>query len=186
MLFGKRLLGEVTTRSFRRDRYIFLESMVADFSKAFPCITFKLELEIKLINAQALRTVDRRYVKIYGGLGMHPKLGPDSIIFITLHEVGHHLSNGRCSSYYDILACECASDFWAVNNGADVLRETSGSKLNLLVALDELSNLLNENPPPSPDGDTNLSPSCWSRGWAARKSALMSLMGEQNGSIHTH
>jgi hypothetical protein len=185
MLFGERLLCEVTTRSFR-DRNIFLESLIADFSRAFPCISFELELEIKLINAQAIRTVDSRYVKIYGGLGMHPKLGPNSITFVTLHEVGHHLSNGRCSGYYDVLACECASDLWAVTDGADVLRETSGNALNLLVALDELSCILDENAWPSPGCDTDhLSASCWSRGWSVRKSALMSLMGEKNGSVHT-
>jgi hypothetical protein len=172
MLFCDRLSDEEWALAPREERQRLLQEIMTDFSLSFPSLSFRLQLNFPLINAQAVTTVAGRHVNIYGGLAFHPKLGSDSLVLATLHEAGHHLSEGSRSPQNVTLACECAADFWSVTEGVFLLRERSGRKFRLDLALEEFSRIL-------PDDLMSLNVSgdrlsgCWSHGWSVRKNALL-------------
>ena len=142
MLLNNLFSKEDALRENVLDRRALLNAIVADFRKTFPDLRFELRSEFRIINAQAITLGDERYVIVYGGLAYHPKLGSDSLTFVLLHETGHHLASGRRLPLYKSLACECASDYWAVSQGADMLKCNSGRDLNIGFAVEELSQIL--------------------------------------------
>jgi hypothetical protein len=161
------------------NRQTLLDILLSDFGNAFPDLTFELGLDYPIINAQALALRDKRVVKIYGGLALHPKLGAEALTFITLHEAGHHLARGCRSGRDPSLACECASDYWAVTVGANRLLQKSGRRLQVRAALQELDQVMTPGQPSKRRYTTNdrsskgISTSgCWARKWSLRSSAL--------------
>jgi hypothetical protein len=179
MLFSDRLSEQEMLEAKGANRQVLLDILLSDFRKAFPDLTFELQLDFPIINAQAFALEDRRIVTIYGGLALHPKLGPESLAFIILHEAGHHLARG-CRSIRDrSLACECASDYWAVTVGTDTLLQKSGRRLRMRAALEELSQIMSSRQP-SKDSYTKkdryakrtATSGCWARGWSLRRHAL--------------
>ena len=172
MLFCDRLSDDVWANAPNHQRKHQLRGIMKDFALSFAPISFRLELNFNLINAQAVTTAAGRHVNIYGGLAFHPKLGPDSLVLATLHEVGYHLSE-ECRSHHNVtLACECAADYWSVTEGTYLLRKRSGKSFRLDSALDEFSRILPHDPN-SVDQNENQPPLCWSHGWPARKRALL-------------
>lgn len=173
MLFCDRLSEQEVTEAKAANREKLLETLLDDFRKAFPDLTFELQLDFTIINAQALKLQDRLIVMIYGGLALHPKLGAESLTFIILHEAGHHLARGCRSRRDPSLACECASDYWAVTVGTDTLLQKSGRRLQIRVALSELNEIMSPRQP-SKDRYTKRTsnPGCWAGGWPLRSHAL--------------
>jgi hypothetical protein len=172
MLFCERLSDQEWALAHREERQHQVQEIVSDFSTSFSPISFRLQLEFRLINAQAVTVLAGRHVNIYGGLAFHPELGPDALVLVILHEAGHHLSKGPRSPQNATLACECAADFWSVTEGPVLLKQRSGRHFGLGKALGELSRIL-------PDGqissgeENNSSRWCWCRGWSVRKDALL-------------
>ena len=173
MLFSDRLSDREALRTKCGDRHSLLEALLSDFRKAFPDLTFELQSNFSIINAQAFALGDKRIVTIYGGLARHPKLGVESLAFIILHEVGHHLATGCRSRRDPSLACECASDHWAVTVGMDTLFQKSGRHLQIRVALEELGQIMARGQPSKGRYTKRTSTSgCWARGWSLRSRAL--------------
>jgi len=175
MLFCDRLSQEQLFEAKASGRENLLETLLADFRKAFPELTFELQLDFRIINAQALKLEDRCIVSVYGGLALHPRLGANSLAFILLHEAGHHLAEGCRSRRDPSLACECAADHWAVTVGTDKLLQKSGRHLQMRIALEELNQVMT--PPRQPSqakytgsGSTS---GCWAQRWSSRHRALV-------------
>ena len=174
MLFCDRLSEQEVLEAKAANRESVLEVLLNDFRKTFPDLTFELQLDFTIINAQALTLEDKRTVTIYGGLALHPRLGAESLTFILLHEVGHHLAEGCRSGRDPSLACECASDYWAVTVGTDTLLQKSGRHLRMRVALEELNQVMSPRQPSKGGYTKKTSTSgCWARGWSSRSRALL-------------
>jgi hypothetical protein len=174
MLFCDRLSQQEMLEAKAANRESMLEMLLTDFRKAFPDLTFELQLDFTIINAQAMRLQDKPTVIIYGGLALHPKLGAESLTFILLHEVGHHLAEGFRSARDRALACECASDHWAVTVGTDTLFQKSGRHLRIPVALEELKQVMSPRQLSKRMYTKRTSTTgCWARGWSARSRALL-------------
>jgi hypothetical protein len=179
MLFSDRLSKQEMLEAKGANRQVLLDILLSDFRKAFPDLTFELQLDFSIINAQAFALEDRRIVTIYGGLALHPKLGAESLTFIILHEAGHHLARGCRSRRDPSLACECASDYWAVTVGTDTLLRKSGRRLQIPAALAELDQFMSPRQPSKHryikkrryTKRTSTS-GCWARGWSLRSRAL--------------
>ncbi len=181
MLFCDRLSEQEMLEAKAGNRENILEVLLNDFRKAFPDLTFELQLDFTIVNAQAMKLQDKSIVTIYGGLALHPRLGAESLTFILLHEVGHHLAKGCRSGRDPSLACECASDYWAVTVGTDTLLQKSGRHLHMRGAIEELNQVMS---PRQPSKDRYIKTSkdryikrtstsgCWARGWSLRSRAL--------------
>jgi hypothetical protein len=173
MLFCDRLSEPELLEAKAANRESLLETLLGDFRKAFPDLTFELQLDFTIINAQALALDDKRTVTIYGGLALHPKLGAESLTFILLHEAGHHLAEGCRSGRDPSLACECAADHWAVTVGTDKLLQKSGRHLRLRAAVEELNQVMGSGQPSKGRyNKSTLKSGCWVRGWPSRRRAL--------------
>ena len=174
MLFSDRLSKQEVLGTKRANRESLLEMLLNDFRKAFPDLTFELQLDFTIVNAQAIKLQDERTITIYGGLALHPSLGVKSLTFILLHEVGHHLAKGCRSGRDPSLACECASDYWAVTVGMNTLLQKSGRHLRMLAALEELSQIMGSIQVPKGSYTKTISSSaCWAGGWPLRSRALL-------------
>ena len=173
MLFSERLSEREMLEATGANRLTLLDALLKDFRKAFPNLTFELRLDFSIINAQAFALGDQRVVALYGGIALHPKLGVHSLTFIILHEAGHHLAKGCRSRRDPSLACECASDHWAVTAGTNRLLQKSGRRLRLRAAVAELDQIMGPRQPKK-DGYTKkaLTFDCWAEGWSLRTSAL--------------
>jgi hypothetical protein len=169
MLLGGLLSEEDPLRGNVPERRALVNAIVADFRKAFQDLRFDLRPEFRIVNAQAITLGDERCVIIYGGLAYHPKLRSDSLSFVLLHETGHHLASGRRLPFYKSMACECASDYWAATQGADMLKRSSGRDVNLGLAVEELGQIL-EIERQQPVGCVE---SCWNQNWSLRRRAII-------------
>ena len=174
MLFSDRVSKQEVLEAKGANRENLLEMLLGDFRKAFPDLTFELQLDFTIVNAQAMMLQDKPIVMIYGGLALHPALGAESLTFILLHEVGHHLAKGCRSKRDPSLACECASDYWAVTAGTDTLLQKSGRHLRIRTALEELTQVLGSRQPSKGKyTESALTSGCWTRGWSSRSHALL-------------
>ena len=154
-------------------RLEILGPIVDDFKQAFPDLTFELRLDRRVINAQAIALAGRKSVLLYGGLALHPHVGVDALIFCVLHEVGHHLANGNRLPCDASLACECAADYWASVDGANILREISGRNFEMEKAMDELSHVVEKQLGEDAQDCWEFEISrCWSRCFSLRRQAL--------------
>jgi hypothetical protein len=174
VLLGHRLSEQEVLEAKAANRESLLETLLSDFRKAFPDLTFDLQLDFKIVNAQAMKLQDEPTVTIYGGLALHPRLGADSLTFILLHEVGHHLAEGCRSGREPSLACECASDHWAVTVGRDTLLQKSGRNLGMRAAVTELDQVMSPRQPSKGRYSKRTSTcDCWAGGWLLRRCALL-------------
>jgi len=174
MLFSGRLSEQEVREAKRTNRQSVLEIILDDFRKAFPNLTFELQLDFTIINAQAIKLEDKSTVTLYGGLALHPRLGANSLTFILLHEVGHHLATGCRSGRDPSLACECASDCWAATAGMNTLLEKSGRSLQMRTALEELNRLMSPIQPEKGGYTKRIASSaCWATEWHLRRRALL-------------
>lgn len=174
MLFSDRLTDLEVLEAKAASRDNLAQLLVGDFRKAFPELTYELQLDFKTINAQALKLQDERLVTIYGGLALHPGLSTDALSLIILHETGHHLAKGCRLSRDPSLACECAADYWAATEGSDRLRQRSGRSLDMKTALAELGVIMSTGQRPKSRYSKNIPPSaCWAKSWALRSRALL-------------
>lgn len=168
MLFGG-FLPEVHPKP---ERLALLDAMLIDFRTAFPDLHFELRLDRRVINAQAIVLDGKRSVLIYGGLALHPILAEDSLTFVFLHEVGHHLAVGPRLPFNLSLACDCVADDWAAGEGSDVLHLRSGRRLEIRKALDELGRLMDERQDPELHDSEEPMLGCRNHRWKLRRSAL--------------
>ena len=166
-------------------RQFLLADLLAAFRNTFPKIRYQIFTELNLLNGQALVWRTQRIVQLYGGLALHPKLGSDGLTFIILHEVGHHLASGCRSKRDPSLACECASDHWAVTAGIDTLLQKSGRSLRLEAALEQLDQVHGPRQPRKAGYTKKAATSgCWAKGWSLRSRRL--LEGAQPPTIEGH
>ncbi len=154
-------------RAFRlRDE--LLRDILADFRRAFPGLLFELDRASATVNAQAIVRIDRRVVRIYGGLAYHALVGADGLAFALLHEAGHHLASGGRLGRREDMACECAADCWALTEGASRLKETAGRTFVVTEATKSLDHLTQAG---EAAGDRDVK-SCWAINWSKRRRIL--------------
>jgi hypothetical protein len=168
MLFGD-FLPEVCPKP---ERLALLDAILIDFRTSFPNLHFELRLDRRVINAQAILLDRKRCVLIYGGLALHPSLAENSLTFVFLHEVGHHLAVGPRLPFNLSLACDCVADNWAVGEGSEILRRKSGRLLQIGKALMELENLMSAGEEPELHHPEEQVSRCRNRKWALRKGGL--------------
>jgi hypothetical protein len=174
MLFCDHLSHQDLLETKQVNREGLLEGLLIDFRKTFPDLTFELQLDFSIINAQALRLANEQLVTIYGGLALHPRLGSDGLTLIVLHEVGHHLAEGCRSKRDPSLACECAADYWAVTTGMANLCMRTDRSLQIQVAVEELDQVMSARQPSKGKYTKRIKSSgCWAGGWPSRRHALL-------------
>lgn len=106
---------EVQDRS--SGRMELLASLAQVFRLTFPMLGFRIFDKIAAVNAQASVRDGLRSIDVFAGLAFHPAVDRDALVFIYLHEAGHHLSKGCRHPCNPQIACDCAADFWAVTEG---------------------------------------------------------------------
>jgi hypothetical protein len=171
VLFGELLSEQQILEAKAAGREALLTTILSDFRRTFPTLTFELQLAFRGINALAMTLRERRTVTVYGGLAFHPCLTDQSFSFVLLHEAGHHLAKGCRLSRDPSLACECAADHWAVTSGAELLYQRTRRSLDIEKALSELSAVMGTRHKP----DTRYSKKkigCWAKTWSLRRCAL--------------
>ena len=172
--------------------------LIAVFESNFPSVHYRLLSSVTAINAQASFANGACLVDIFGGLAYHPTIGHDGLVFMLLHETGHHLGIG-CRLPWAELACECTADAWAATEGHRTLR-ANGEDFRLATALQEIEHAAGLRTPDDSPTSTRRT-SCWAMNWQKRKQALLdgravrlrtchissaikrSQSGEQNGRI---
>jgi hypothetical protein len=154
------------------ERLALLDTMLVDFRIAFPDLHFELRLNRRVVNAQAILLDGKRFVLIYGGLGLHPRLAENSLTFVFLHEAGHHLAAGPRLPFNLSLACDCVADNWAAGEGSEILHRKSGRRLQIGKALNELEPLMNAGQEPELHLAEERISKCRNHKWALRKNGL--------------
>ena len=91
------------------------------FSRCFVEIEYEVLWASATVNAQAVRIIDRRCVKLYGGLARHPAIGRAGLACVLAHETGHHLGGAPFHEYLPWLSSEDRADEWAECFGLPVL-----------------------------------------------------------------
>jgi hypothetical protein len=72
---------------------------------------------MRVANAQALRSGEKRTVLIYGGLVRHRHVGTAGLSVALAHETGHHLGGEPRMTFLRWLSDEDTADRWARNVG---------------------------------------------------------------------
>ena len=116
---------ELASQNRSTRRRAILESVIQTFHETFPTLNFRILDGISAINAQASIINDVRSVDVFAGFAYHPEVDRDALIFVLLHEAGHHLSQGSRLPWMPKLACDCAADFWAITEGRAVLQRSN-------------------------------------------------------------
>jgi hypothetical protein len=147
-----------------------ITGLIAIFEASFPSVRYRVLESIQAVNAQASVSNGETRVDIFGGLAFHPMVRRDGLVFTLLHETGHHLS-AACKLPWAPLACECAADRWATNEGRKALRN-NGAKFRLETALRQIERATE---PGQESARSRRSPrsNCWSMNWRKRKEALL-------------
>ena len=151
----------------RRSR---LGRLFAVFEASCPSVHYRLLESVTAVNAQASLTNDFRLVDVFGGLAFHPAIGHDALVFMLLHETGHHLGKG-CKLPFAQLACECSADSWATAEGHRKL-QPHGVDFQLPAAVQEIEHALSF----QTQGVSSTSASrkrCWALNWRERRQALL-------------
>lgn len=159
-----------------KNRSRMLKGLVSEFRTAFVGIEYEVDMQTRIVNAQAFHIGGSRFVRLYGGLAFHPLVSEDALVFTLLHETGHHRARGRRFAGDPGLACDCLADKWAVHAGDRALRHRTGRSMNLLAALDSLDGTVASiNAGAVIPSRRSLRPlGCWAGFWPARKSRLRS------------
>jgi hypothetical protein len=152
------------------ERFSQLSRLIAVFEASFSSVHYRVLNSITTINAQASFANGMCFVDIFGGLAFHPAIRHDGLIFMLLHETGHHLSSG-CKLPWAQLACECSADRWATADGRKAL-QGSGEDFRLEAALQEIEDAVG--PQLQEVSSTSATRrSCWAMNWHQRKRALL-------------
>lgn len=178
MLFANASAEQFRDRRSLDERRRLLESIFTDFRKTFPRLEFEHDEKSHTINAQAIARGSARLVRMYGGLGFHPEIGADGIVFTLLHETGHHLATGGRLAFCPDLGCECAADRWALTRGSSELKKRTKRKFDVEKAVADLDALSRCSPhhvaadnPETEDGPST----CWALDWRKRRLHLRGL-----------
>jgi hypothetical protein len=107
------------------ERRAIVEEIIGNCQKKFPTLNYRILDRLTAINAQASIFNDVRFVDLFGGFAYHPEVGHDALVFVLLHETGHHLSQGCRLPWMPKLACDCAADFWAITEGQAELQKSN-------------------------------------------------------------
>jgi hypothetical protein len=89
------------------------------FEACFAAITYDMDLEVGLANAQAFVAQRSRRVRLYGGLVRHRRIGLAGLALVLAHETGHHLAGPPYLAYYPWLSSEERATEWAVTVGLE-------------------------------------------------------------------
>jgi hypothetical protein len=158
-----------------------LQTLVSEFQAAFAGIEYQVDRVSRVVNAQAFAKSGFRFVRLYGGLALHPLISEDALAFTLLHETGHHRARGRRFAGDPMLACDCLADKWAVSAGARALRRRTGRTVNLPNALDSMDAMIasidDSNGVAASTRPSRSRQACWAEFWPMRKSRLC------NGSV---
>jgi hypothetical protein len=169
MIFDQAQCGvEKQDRSVERRSQ--LGRLFALFEASFPSVHYRLLDSVTAINAQASSTNGSRLVDVFGGLAFHPAIGHDALVFMLLHETGHHLSKG-CKLPFAPLACECSADHWATAEGHRKLK-ARGEDFRLPAAVQEIEHALclqTQGGSSTPATRKR----CWAMNWRERRQALL-------------
>ncbi len=104
-----RLLWPVTAPWPRRRA----RALIKRFQACFPEITYDMDLNVELINAQAFRAGKQQYVRLYGGLVRHRRIGLAGLAVVLAHESGHHRGGPPYLKFQPWLSSEERSTEWA-------------------------------------------------------------------------
>jgi hypothetical protein len=156
------------------ERGRMVEVLISEFRRAFAEIEYEIDTQTRIVNAQAFLMSGRRFVRLYGGLVLHPLANDDALVFTLLHETGHHSARGRRFAGNPGLACDCLADRWALGAGARALRRCSGRVLNLTNAFRSLDAILTSIDVRSGSSRrrSQQPQACWAKFWSTRKSRL--------------
>jgi hypothetical protein len=120
MLLDRAGFGALPPALFEARRELIRE-LLQSFSRGFKEIEFEVLWASATVNAQAVRIVDRRCVKLYGGLARHPAIGRAGLACVLAHETGHHLGGPPFHEYLPWLSGEGRADQWAEHVGLPAL-----------------------------------------------------------------
>ena len=169
MIFDQAQCG-VEKQDRSAERRYRLGRLFAIFEASFPSVRYRLLDSVTAINAQASSTNGFRLVDVFGGLAFHPAVGHDALVFMLLHETGHHMSKG-CKLPFAPLACECAADHWATAEGHRQLK-ARGEDFRPPAAVQEIEQALRlQTQPSSPRSAAQKR--CWAMNWPERRQALL-------------
>ena len=160
--------GAMEQQDRSAERISQVSRLVAVFEASFPSVHYRVLNSVTAINAQASFSNGTCLVDIFGGLAFHPAIRHDGLVFMLLHETGHHLSTG-CKLPWAHLACECSADRWATADGRKALQE-KGEHFRLEAALQEIEHAVG---PQLQDAAPTMRISCWAMNWQKRKRTLL-------------
>jgi hypothetical protein len=132
-------------------------------------LEFRIFDRIAAVNAQASVRNGLRSVDFFGGLAFHPTADRDALVFVYLHEAGHHLSLGCRHPWNAQIACDCAADCWAITEGkAKMARNNCDFDLPVALAQLEIAANLVER-----SSSSQARERCAVSDWAKRKQRLL-------------
>lgn len=169
MIFDQAQCG-VEKQGRSAERRSQLGRLFAIFEASFPSVQYRLLDSVAAVNAQASSANGSRLVDVFGGLAFHPAIGRDALVFMLLHETGHHLSKG-CQLPFAPLACECAADNWATAEGHREI-QASGEDFRLPAAVQEIECALRL-PTQGRSSASARRQCCWAMNWRERRQALL-------------
>jgi hypothetical protein len=180
-------MGSQASLCHTQERHDLIKTLLSEIGQIYPQVSYELDLGSPTANAQALARGSVRVVRLYGGLALHPMIGQDTLIFVLLHETGHHFAAGPRFALDPMLACDCAADDWALTTGAsswlghfkrsfDVRKVVEGMEAVILSTCGEFRS---RNKHFTRDARTQ----CWTASWQARKSILCPKAARRTGKL---
>ena len=149
-----------------------LQVLFSEFRAAFAEIQYEVDTQTRTVNAQAFALSGCRFVRLYGGLALHPLANADALVFALLHETGHHRARGRRFAGNPYIACDCLADKWAIGAGARTLKRLSGRVLNLtdaVCSIDAIMASIHARSGSTPRRSPQQPQTCWAKFWSTRK-----------------
>jgi hypothetical protein len=162
-------LGRVVDQDRSSERRALLKRLLDVSGMLFPKIEIQIQESDPSFYAQAYVLDGRHIVTLLGGLAFHGSLQKDGLLFVVLHEIGHHVAPGPRITQTDPRSCDCAADRWAVVEGRRLF-SAHGMMLDIRSALGEIELALSAL---KPGYDLSSARRC--SGWARRKAALTSI-----------
>jgi hypothetical protein len=107
----------LSSRRSQRRRFQVMRSLIDEFSRAFPEITYELLWDSPTINAQAWQFGSNRYVRVYGGLARHRSITRPGLALTLAHETGHHLGGAPRDPAMPWITWQGQADYWAASTG---------------------------------------------------------------------
>jgi hypothetical protein len=133
-----RLLWPVHARWPRRRA----QALLKRFQTEWPELTYDMDLDVGLANAQAFLDQGTRRVRLYGGLVRHRRIGTAGLTLALAHETGHHLGGAPFLPYLKWLSSEERADDWAATVGLPRLMEPPAARRVLRTGREQLTALM--------------------------------------------